>query len=66
MILRSLSSQHLHHAYARSFDAVIVILLGIRGINVLTLLEIYFLYIYVIMGRKLRLQIKVKDAFGEK
>jgi hypothetical protein len=66
MIPRSLSSRHLHHAYVCNFDVAIAILLGIGGINVLIVLQISFLYIFVIVGRKLRLKIKIEDAFGEK
>jgi hypothetical protein len=45
---------------------VIAILLGIEGINALVVLGINFLYIFVTVGRKLRFNFKIKDAFGEK
>jgi hypothetical protein len=51
IILRVLRSQHLYHTYAQDIDAVIAILLGIEGINVLIMLAINFLYIFVIVGR---------------
>jgi hypothetical protein len=66
MIPRSLIPRHLYHAYEHNFDAVSVILLGIGGINVLIVLQINFLYIFVIVGRKLRHKIKIEDAFGRK
>jgi hypothetical protein len=51
IILHVLHSQHLYHTYAQDIDAVIAILLGIEGINVLIMLVINFLYIFVIVGR---------------
>ena len=51
IILRVLRSQYLYHTYAQDIDAVIAILLGIEGINVLIMLVINFLYIFVIVGR---------------
>jgi hypothetical protein len=66
VIYRSLSTQHLYHTYVQDIDAVIAILLGIGGINVLIVLVINFLYIFAIGGRKLRHKIKIEDAVGGK
>jgi hypothetical protein len=65
-IHHSLSIQHLYHIYAQDIDAVIAILLGIGGINVLIMLVINFLYIFAIVGRNLRIKIKIEDASRRK
>jgi hypothetical protein len=62
----SLIIQHLYHIYAQDIDAVIAILLGIGGINVLIVLVINFLYIIVMLDRKSRIKISILDAVGEK